>query len=300
MLGVIVRTGIFCVMRSALLMTRSVCRSFVGFWTVIGFPIFSMLLRRNVRRCSNTMHFYRIKTMETDPELARLCSRLRLGSAIGSLGFGESEQKTIVRALGAVETDRKIKAFGRALGAAHLNPSRILENYDFTGFQWPEHLPQPDFVTCGFISRAENIIMFGPSGTGKTRLANSIGVEAVRRGFRVLFVTVSDFVARLLMEHERGRHLDYLNKLKRLDLLILDEFGYVSIDKNAAELLFQVVSNFYERRSIIITSNQLFDEWGKMFPDPALSTALLDRIVQYCHLIRFTGESYRLTHSLMK
>ena len=238
--------------------------------------------------------------METNPELTRLCTRLRLGSSIGSLGLDDSAQRVVVRALGAVESDRKIKAFARALDVAHLNPTRTLENYDFTGFQWPERLPQPDFASCGFIHRAENIIMFGPSGTGKTRLANSVGVEAVRRGFRVFFVTVSDFVARLSMEYSRGRHLDYLAKLKRLDLLILDEFGYVSIDKAAAELLFQVVSSFYEQHSIIITSNLLFDEWGKMLPDPALATALLDRIIQYCHLIRFSGESYRLTHSLMK
>lgn len=142
--------------------------------------------------------------------------------------------------------------------------------------------------------------MFGPSGTGKTRLANSIGVEAVRRGFRVLFVTVSDFVARLSFEYLRGRASEYVEKLKRLDLLILDEFGYISIDKTAAELLFQVVSAFYEKHSLIITSNLLFDDWAKMLPDPALATALLDRVVQYSHLLRFSGESYRLTHSLLK
>lgn len=229
----------------------------------------------------------------------RLCSLLRLGSAINDLDLADKEQKTLVRALGAVEIDRKTKAFARALDAAHLNPSRTLENYTFGNFAWPERLPQADFAACGFVTRAENIIMFGPSGTGKTRLANSIGVEAVRRGFRVLFVTVSDFVARLSSEHERGRHLDYLAKLKKIDLLILDEFGYVSIDKTAAELLFQVVSSFYEKHSIIITSNLLFDEWGKMLPDPALATALLDRVIQYSHLIRFTGDSYRLTHTLM-
>lgn len=238
--------------------------------------------------------------METNPELLRLCARLRLGSAIGGLGLDDESQRVVVRALDAVETDRKIKAFARSMASAHLNPARTLENYEFDHFQWPDSLPQSDFMTCGFIQRAENLIFFGPSGTGKTRLANSIGVEAVRRGFRALFVTVSDFVARLSMEYTRGRHLDYLAKLKRLDLLILDEFGYISIDKTAAELLFQVVSSFYEKHSIIITSNLLFDEWGKMLPDPALATALLDRVVQYCHLIRFSGESYRLTHSLMK
>lgn len=211
-----------------------------------------------------------------------------------------SEQKTITRALSAVESDRKIKAFARALDAAHLNPSRTLENYDFGAFEFPELLPQADFCSCGFIGRAENIIMFGPSGTGKTRLANSVGVEAVRRGHRVLFVTISDFVARLSSEYMRGRASDYIGKLKRLDLLILDEFGYISMDKTAAELLFQVVSAFYEKHSIIITSNLLFDEWGKMIPDPALATALLDRIIQYSHLLRFSGESYRLTHSLIK
>lgn len=238
-------------------------------------------------------------TMERNPELTRLCSLLKLGSAINDLDLPDKDQKTLVRALGAVEIDRKTKAFARAINAAHLNPLRTLENYTFGNFSWPEHLPQSEFAACGFVSRAENIIMFGPSGTGKTRLANSIGVEAVRRGFRVLFVTVSDFVSRLSLEYLRGHHLDFLAKLKRLDLLILDEFGYVSIDKTAAELLFQVVSAFYEKHSIIITSNLLFDEWGKMFPDPALATALLDRVIQYSHLIRFTGESYRLTHTLM-
>lgn len=244
-----------------------------------------------------------IKTTTTaanSPELARLCSRLRLGSAIPDLPLDDGERGVIVRALGAVETDRKTKAFARALSTAHLNPSRTLENYDFEGFAWPDSLPRSDLLECAFIPRAENLILFGPSGTGKTRLANSLGVEAVRRGFRVLFVTVADFVARLSLEYARARHLDYLAKLRRLDLLILDEFGYVSIDKPAAELLFQTVSMFYEHHSLVITSNLLFDDWGKMIPDPALATALLDRVVQYSHLIRFSGESYRLTHSLMR
>ncbi|MDR2897083.1 MAG: IS21-like element helper ATPase IstB [Propionibacteriaceae bacterium] len=175
----------------------------------------------------------------------------------------------------------------------------------FTGYQWdqiklPPGLTQDDITETRFIPDHTNIVCYGPVGTGKTHLAIACGIAATSHGIPVRFTTVADLVLRLA-EHATQGSLDrYLKDLNRAQLLILDEFGYVPIDKNAARLLFQIIADAYETRSLLITTNVPFSAWGGILADDQLAAALIDRVAHHGHLATFTGDSYRMRHALMR
>jgi DNA replication protein DnaC len=156
-------------------------------------------------------------------------------------------------------------------------------------------LARYDYVDCH-----ENIIALGPSGTGKTYIALGLGLAACRRGLKVRFTTAAALVHDLI-EAQDERRLQRLQKqLTSQNLLIIDELGFVPLSKSGAELLFEVISQCYERGSIIITSNLPFDEWTEVFGSERLTGALLDRLTHHVHILEMNGESYRLKHSRNK
>lgn len=143
----------------------------------------------------------------------------------------------------------------------------------------------------------KNIIALGPSGTGKTHIALGLGLVACQRGLKVRFTTAAALVHDLI-EAQDERRLQRLQKqLTSQNLLIIDELGFVPLSKSGAELLFEVISQCYERGSIIITSNLPFDEWTEVFGSERLTGALLDRLTHHVHILEMNGESYRLKHS---
>ena len=144
------------------------------------------------------------------------------------------------------------------------------------------------------------MVLFGPPGTGKTHLAIALGRKACHEGIPVRFFTAAELVMRLLRASTEGKIDRELAQIGRARLLVIDELGYIPIDEEGSRLLFQVVTNAYERQSIIYTTNIEFSGWGRIFGDPNMAVAIIDRTVHHGRMIRFEGDSYRKTHALMQ
>ena len=154
-------------------------------------------------------------------------------------------------------------------------------------------------MDLGFVDRAEDLVLYGPVGTGKSHLAIAIGRLACERGVPVRFFTATGLLMRLRRAQQENRLDRELAAIGRTPLLVIDELGYVPIDEDGSRLLFQVVTNAYETQSIIYTTNIEFSGWGRVLGDKNMAAALIDRTVHHGRLIRFEGRSYRSEHALM-
>ena len=144
------------------------------------------------------------------------------------------------------------------------------------------------------------MIIFGPPGAGKSHLASAMGLALVEQGKRVMFTRTTDLVQRLQMAHRELRLESVLEKLNRYDLLILDDLAYVRKDRDETRVLFELISNRYESRSLLITANQPFEEWKNVVPDENTAVAAVDRLVHHCVILEMNVESYRLRHAMGK
>ncbi len=144
------------------------------------------------------------------------------------------------------------------------------------------------------MDRKENVIFLGPAGVGKTHLAVSLAIAAVEGGKRVYYGTLADLVLSLVEAERQGRLRERLATLRQPSLLIVDEIGYLPVTSNGANLFFQLVNARYERNSTVLTSNKSFKEWGDIFGDSVVASALLDRLLHHCHIVNIQGNSYRL------
>lgn len=173
-----------------------------------------------------------------------------------------------------------------------------LESFDF-GYQPSIDRKQVlQLASCHFIEHGDNVIVLGPPGVGKTHLAVSLGLKAIEAGYRVLFISAANLIAALSKAHAEGRLDEKLKVFTAPRLLIIDEIGYLPIDRVGANLFFQLISRRYERGPMVLTSNQSFGAWGEVFGDRVIATAILDRLLHHAVTMNIRGNSYRLKEKL--
>ncbi len=218
-----------------------------------------------------------------------------LDATLRQLERGElSSLEAIERLLGDELATRETRRIKMALMTARLTAIKTLASFDFT-FQ-----PSLDrnrilaVAELDFIARKEVVHFLGPPGTGKTHLAIALGVEAVKAGKSVFFGTLADIIASLLKAEREGQLRERIRFIARNALLIVDEIGYLPLSPGGANLFFQLVNARYERGAMILTSNRGFAEWGEIFGDPVVATALLDRLLHHAVVVPIEGSSYRL------
>ena len=167
-----------------------------------------------------------------------------------------------------------------------------IRDFEFQPSVNPEEIK--DFATLRFLENAENIVFLGPSGVGKTHLATAIGVTAAKKRYSTYFIKCHDLIMQLKKAKLENRLEARLKHFFKYKLLIIDELGYLPIEKDDAKLFFQLIDKRYEKRSTIITTNINFNSWDDVFFDPVIANAILDRVLHHAHVVNITGKSYRL------
>lgn len=189
--------------------------------------------------------------------------------------------------------DRESAGTTMRIRTAHFPQVKTLEDFNL------DHLPSlrrdvlAHLATGMFVPKAENVVLLGPPGIGKTHLAIGLGVKAAHAGYSVLFDTASNWIARLGAAHHANRLEAELKKIRRYKLIIIDEVGYIPFDQDAANLFFQLIASRYEIGSIMVTSNLPFGRWGETFSDDVVAAAMIDRLVHHAEVLTLTGDSYR-------
>ncbi|MBU1796810.1 MAG: IS21-like element helper ATPase IstB [Bacteroidetes bacterium] len=186
------------------------------------------------------------------------------------------------------------RSINRKMQIAGFPKIKRLEEFDFSFQPQINEKLIRELASLEFINQAKNIILLGPPGVGKTHLAIAIGIKAAEGRKRVLFYTAERLTEELASSEIAGNLNAKLESLARLDLLIIDELGYLSLSKQTAKLFFQLVTKRYERGSIIITSNKPFEEWGEIFNDDVVASAIIDRLLHHSYPFFINGKSFRL------
>lgn len=219
-------------------------------------------------------------------KLARLCATEGVDH-VGYL-FRLSEREMIERDRRKVE--RRIKA-------ARFQVVKSLDSFDFAAIPKLNKMQVLELARCEWIDRRENVIALGPSGTGKTHVALGLGLAACQKGLSVGFTTAAALVSEMMEARDERRLLRFQKQMAAYQLLIIDELGFVPLSKTGAELLFELISQRYERGATLITSNLPFDEWTETLGSERLTGALLDRITHHVNILEMNGDSYRLAQS---
>ena len=233
-------------------------------------------------------------------EIAACCKRLRLNRNIAEMSGqiqADSHQEYLLKLLQAEISHREKLRRDKLIKKAGFYTIKTFESFRFDEVTLPGDITPEYLKECEFIANKTNIIMYGNVGTGKTHLSIALGVEACKKGLEVRFFRTSALVNKLAEHKKAGTLSAFLKKLNKAELLICDEWGYIPLDRVGAQLLFDVISERYKRKSVIINTNIEFSRWVNVFYDEQMTGAIIDRILHHCHLILFPGQSNRMRES---
>ncbi len=236
-------------------------------------------------------------------QLEECCKKLRLSRHLAENSRdvqAEGFQEYLLELLEREIRHREEAKRERLIKSAGFYTLKTFEGFRFDEVRLPAGI-SPEYLREGtYLKEAKNLILYGNVGTGKTHLAIALGREACERGYKVGFYRTANLVNQLSEAKKAGELSKILEAIRKLDLLICDEWGYVPLDREAAQLLFQIISESYERRSILLTTNLEFSRWIGIFYDEQMTAAIIDRLVHHSYLLLFDGPSNRVRDSLMR
>lgn len=207
-------------------------------------------------------------------KIKEYCNALKIGARVYDNYQdikAETHEEFLEKLLKIEVEARELNRKNALLKQAKFGVFKTFENYSFDEIEIPVNIDIEDVKTASFIDRKENLILYGPVGTGKTHLATAIGVEACNKNKKVKFFTTAALVNALIEAKKREELKKFMKQIEKVDLLICDEWGYIPFERDGSQLLFQVISECYERRSLIITTNLEFSKWNNIFYDEKLT-----------------------------
>lgn len=197
--------------------------------------------------------------------------------------------------------EREANRMARMVKQANFRVIKTLDDFVWKPtIEIPATITREEIETAFFVKKKENLVLMGVQGTGKTHLATAIAMFLCEQGRQVRFYTATGLANILQEKHQRGTLTNFMASLRKVELLILDEVGFITLHKEASELLFQVVSDCYEQKSLIITSNLEFSQWNTIFGNNKLTAAMIDRLIHHSHILIFSGSSHRLEESMLR
>lgn len=233
-------------------------------------------------------------------EIADCCKKLKLGRNIADMSEkiqGESNQEYLLQLLKSEIAHRENMRTDKLIKNAGFYTLKNFNGFKFDEVTLPEAVSPEYLKNCEFLSTKTNIVMYGNVGTGKTFLSIALGIEACKKGIETKFFRTAALVNKLSEAKKNGTLSMFMKKISKTELLICDEWGYVPLDRTGAQLLFEVISECYERKTLIINTNIEFSRWVNVFYDEQMTGAILDRILHHCHLLLFPGPSNRMRES---